>query len=226
MMGPTVRRGLAAVSGQPRSCDPRYDYASARLCELLAVDRHLAISLGLQQLLPADLRASRNRQRRIERCRAAGVMPRAIWLAAHPISREKPWLAEGICRATWYRRRAQARQRRLQHCVEGLMAGSADVCGLGETGAVPLYKGEALPPPEMGRTLGSIPDIPLPICRSQPIPRKNDADRRSTTPGATPRRMFPTPAARTQLRIRRKERSLPCRSLPSTQLSSRKPANA
>jgi hypothetical protein len=76
-MRPTIRRGLAAVPGQPRACDPRYDYAGDRLCELLAVDRQLATRLGFRQLLPADLRADRNRQRRTERRRAAGALLRA-----------------------------------------------------------------------------------------------------------------------------------------------------
>ena len=163
MMRTTVRRGLAAVSGQTRGCDPRYDYSSARLCELLSVDRHLATSLGLQQLVPEGLRADRNRQHRIKRSWAAGVMPRAVWLAAHSISREKPWVAEGVSRATWYRRQAEARQNRVRAGFESLMSGSADVSLLGETGSVLLYYGIARP------TLGSghAPDL---------IPSQNPAN--------------------------------------------------
>jgi hypothetical protein len=145
MMRPTVRRGLAAVPGQPRSCDPRYDYASDRLCDLLGVNRQLAIDLGFRQLLPADLRAERGQQRRTERRRAAGVLPRALWLAAHPISQAEPWKAEGISRATWYRRQAEARERRLRDAIGAMMTGSADIVGLRETGGAPLYEGVAQP---------------------------------------------------------------------------------
>jgi hypothetical protein len=34
-----------------------------------------------------------------------GATSRVDWLAANSISRDKPWLAEGVSRATWYRRR-------------------------------------------------------------------------------------------------------------------------
>lgn len=145
MMGTTIRRGLAAMPGRPRARDPRYDYSSDRLCELLSVDRPLAASLGLRQLVPADLRADRIRQRRTERRRAAGAMPRAIYLAANPASRLKLWEAEGVSRATWYRRQAEARRRRRGACLGGLLSGSAAAADHGETGAAPLYKGEAQP---------------------------------------------------------------------------------
>ena len=32
------------------------------------------------------------------------AQPRDAWLAEHTISRDKPWEALGISRATWYRR--------------------------------------------------------------------------------------------------------------------------
>jgi hypothetical protein len=180
MMGPTIRRGLAAVAGQPRTCDPRYDYASDRLCDLLSVDRRLATDLGFRQLLPADLRAERNRQRRTERRRAAGVLPRAIWLAAHPISRLKPWEAEGVSRATWYRRQAEARRRRLQACLGQLMAGSAGACALRETGPVPLYKGEAPAPLGMAPTIGL--DSSSALADSHPNPEATKKTKRAGQP--------------------------------------------
>jgi hypothetical protein len=152
-MGSTIRRGLAARAGQPRACDPRYDYGSDRLCELFGIDAELATRLPLQQLIPAALRADRNRQRRTDRRRAAGALPRAIWLAANPISRLKPWEAQGISRATWYRRRAEAQRRRLADCVADLMAGSAEISVPCETGPAPHYKGEAPPAATKGPSL-------------------------------------------------------------------------
>lgn len=157
MMGPTIRRGVAAVAGQPRGCDPRYDYASDRMCEMLSVDRQLALELGLHQLIPADLRADRNRQRRTERRRAAGVQPRSIWLAAHPISRVRPWEAEGISRATWYRRRSAERRARLRQAVQQLAGTVADLCVLRETGPVSPYKGVAIGEAGRDQAWGSKP---------------------------------------------------------------------
>jgi len=45
MMRPTIRRGPRRRPGRLRACDPRYDYAGDRLCELLSVDRQLATRL-------------------------------------------------------------------------------------------------------------------------------------------------------------------------------------
>jgi hypothetical protein len=127
-MGSTIRRALAATPGSARTRDRRYDYSSERLCELLGVDAPLAAKLGLRQLIPADLRAERNKRERTRRRRAAGALPRPIWEAANPISRLKPWESEGISRAKWYRRPAAERERQLAQL---------------ETGPVPLYQGRS-----------------------------------------------------------------------------------
>jgi len=145
MMGPTVRRGLAEVRARAKGRDPRYDYSGARLCELLAVDRDLAVRLELRQVIPNDLRADRNRQRRTSRRRAEGALPRAPWLAANSLSEHKPWEAQGISRATFYRRRGAARLHGVRACPGALGAELAEASGPRETGADLLYKGEALP---------------------------------------------------------------------------------
>jgi hypothetical protein len=125
MIGTTVRRAAAAAAGRrtPDGRDPRYDYGGGRLAELLGVDRQIAEGLGLQQVIPSDLRWSRARQRRIERRRAAGVLPRSIWLTLNPMSRERPWEAEGISRASWYRRRKNERERRRRDHVSASSQG-------------------------------------------------------------------------------------------------------
>ena len=175
-MRPTLRRGAAALRHEAGKRDRRYDYGSARMCELLAVDRSIAATLGLRQLVPADLRAERNRKRRRERSRAAGAMPRALWLAANPTNREQPWLAEGISRATWYRRRAAAGRCQVSSALRALMAGAARLQAPRETGPVPLYRGEALPPHITGRSEG--PDTG----QSLITPLRTAPLRRKTTP--------------------------------------------
>jgi hypothetical protein len=49
---------------------------------------------------------SKNQEYKAARRRAEGRPLREEWLAAHSTARTKPWLAAGIDRATWFRRRA------------------------------------------------------------------------------------------------------------------------
>jgi hypothetical protein len=51
-----------------------------------------------------DIRHQRKMEAQRASRRAEGVRPREAYLAAHSISRTKPWEAEGISRRTWYRR--------------------------------------------------------------------------------------------------------------------------
>jgi hypothetical protein len=53
-----------------------------------------------------DNRRRRNRLRIAAKRRARGVKPRAVYLA-QSLSRTKPWVAEGLSRATWYRRQVK-----------------------------------------------------------------------------------------------------------------------
>jgi hypothetical protein len=53
----------------------------------------------------AENRRAKSRQRTEAGRRAEGAVPRAAYLAANSLSRQKPWEAEGICRRTWERRR-------------------------------------------------------------------------------------------------------------------------
>lgn len=52
------------------------------------------------------LRKKRDRERKANQRRANGVKPRKVY-EAQSISRAKPWIAEGISRATWYRRKRE-----------------------------------------------------------------------------------------------------------------------
>jgi hypothetical protein len=72
-------------------------------------------ALRLKTIAPADLdetelaerRKLRRRARDRERRRKKGVRPRVEYLAKS-LSRQEPWLAEGISRRTWYRRQKAA----------------------------------------------------------------------------------------------------------------------
>lgn len=52
-------------------------------------------------------RKERERQRKAAQRRAAGMKPRAEYVQAS-VARAKPWIAEGISRASWYRRHQPA----------------------------------------------------------------------------------------------------------------------
>lgn len=61
--------------------------------------------LRAQQITERELRQRKANQARKEgRRRALGALPRAEWLRANSISRDKPWLGLKISRKTWYRR--------------------------------------------------------------------------------------------------------------------------
>jgi hypothetical protein len=65
----------------------------------------------------------KGRQRQEDARRANGAKPRAQYLA-ESISRAQPWVAEGVSRRTWYRRRAVAQVRPsicLRECADGLV---------------------------------------------------------------------------------------------------------
>ena len=80
-------------------------YAGAKIADLLEIDDVLSAQLGLRQIMSdarrKAIRAAKQRARRAD----AGAMTRAEYLAQNSASRDKPWEALGISRATWYRRR-------------------------------------------------------------------------------------------------------------------------
>ncbi|MBT1155753.1 hypothetical protein J1C56_09125 [Aminobacter anthyllidis] len=51
-----------------------------------------------------NVKRDRDRERQVNKRRAAGVQPRKQWEAANSLSKTRPWEAEGISRAQWYRR--------------------------------------------------------------------------------------------------------------------------
>ena len=65
------------------------------------------------RIAPVDMPAKERRDysrilsngKRLKKRRTKGMKPRAEYLEANSLSRTKPWVAEGICRRTWERRR-------------------------------------------------------------------------------------------------------------------------
>jgi hypothetical protein len=60
-------------------------------------------NMGNAELLRQRKAKDRARKRRLRQLR--GSEPRAAWLQANSVSRQKPWETEGISRRTWYYRR-------------------------------------------------------------------------------------------------------------------------
>ena len=94
--GERVQHGGKTVS-------PIWTYKKARLIELLEINseemRHMT------RLIDDDEKRRRDR----EKWRADHTgQDRAAYLAANGISNDKPWEAEGVSRATWYRRKQEA----------------------------------------------------------------------------------------------------------------------
>jgi hypothetical protein len=120
------RRASNATSSSPGS-DGRLHYGGARLAELLGIDDKLASHLGLKQLYSAKrrraIKAAVQRQRR----RETGAIDRSKYLQTHSTSRDKPWEAMGISRATWYRRgRHRMASRETSPCPEQEAVGTAE----------------------------------------------------------------------------------------------------
>lgn len=58
----------------------------------------------LAVIISPDLKRERQAQRKKDARMAAGAVSREIWLAEHTQAIEGPWLAQGMSRATWYRK--------------------------------------------------------------------------------------------------------------------------
>src|SRR5690606_37659714 len=99
------REGLLALARE----NP-YQWTPKALGDALQVTLRERAFLGLNLMHPIDapepkeLHHLTERERQTQRRREDGVQPRARYLA-NSIERTKPWLREGISRATWYRRR-------------------------------------------------------------------------------------------------------------------------
>jgi hypothetical protein len=86
--------------------DPRYRYKDSTLVEMLSVNEDEMRTLSLRHLVTDDIKRERDRERKIDKLRAAGVVRRATYLS-NSLSQTKPWVQDGISRRTWERRRAR-----------------------------------------------------------------------------------------------------------------------
>jgi hypothetical protein len=136
-MKATIRaavRRAEAVAGRFRgpAGDSRLNYSGERMAEILSIDRDLAAALGLEQIIPEDLRRDRRNAARRARRRAAGGQSREEYLAGNRASRERPWEARGMKRSTWYARGLHKAGPALATPV-----GASSTSGTARTGAVP-----------------------------------------------------------------------------------------
>jgi hypothetical protein len=84
------------------------------LGEKLRLLNHERQALGIRTIAPVDMtdeqmeeqRKAKKRARQLRRRRAKGSKPREIYLA-NSLTKDKPWEADGVSRATWFRRRSQ-----------------------------------------------------------------------------------------------------------------------
>lgn len=89
-------------NGQP--VDPRYRFRADTIIGWLEITQAEMREAGLRVLIDGDVRRENERARWHDRREAAGGLDRATWLAENNTSRQKPWEALGMSRATWYRR--------------------------------------------------------------------------------------------------------------------------
>jgi hypothetical protein len=80
---------------------PIYTYSKARLIDTLEIEPAEMRELGLIRLIDD----AEKYRRKVETRRAAGMVERSAWLASNTTERDRPWEAEGVSRATWYRLR-------------------------------------------------------------------------------------------------------------------------
>lgn len=83
-----------------KSAGPIWTYSKQRLIELLEITPEEM--KGMKRLIDADEKRRRDREK--TRANHTG-QDRATYLAANTASSSQPWQAEGVSRATWYRRR-------------------------------------------------------------------------------------------------------------------------
>jgi hypothetical protein len=99
----------------------RYDrrkFSATRLGELLKLTEHERTILRITTIravgvTDADMARARRMlaaERARLRRRAKGAKPRFMY-EAKSLSRSKPWIAQGISRRTWFRRRKQQQER-------------------------------------------------------------------------------------------------------------------
>lgn len=108
--GTIIRPILNMLVG--RKYQMKADEAARKICLTLLERTALEIktmgacdfSARIRKGIAKDVKRSNDRARLTAKRRAKGVEPRESWLAKNSSSKSRPWDAEGISRAQWYRR--------------------------------------------------------------------------------------------------------------------------
>jgi hypothetical protein len=103
-----ARAGQAArgerVEYRGRQIDPRYRFRTNTIVELLGITETEMRTCGFRHLVSPDIRREHHRIGEEQRRRLRGSGTREDYEAAS-LNRLKPWEAQGISRASWYRHR-------------------------------------------------------------------------------------------------------------------------
>ena len=108
-MSAVIGRAERAARGEKiehrgRLVDPRYRFQTETIIDLLGITEAEMRACDFRQLVSPEIRREHRRLDEERRRRAAGATPRSTY-EADALSRAKPWEAEGVSRATWYRQR-------------------------------------------------------------------------------------------------------------------------
>jgi hypothetical protein len=108
-MSAVIARAERAARGEQveyrgRLVDPRYRFRSRTIIEALNITEAEMRARGFRHLVSPEIRREHHRFGEERRRRALGMIPRQDY-EANSVGRLKPWEAEGISRATWYRLR-------------------------------------------------------------------------------------------------------------------------
>ena len=108
-MNAVIARAEQAARGEKveyrgRLVDPRYRFRTSTIVEALGITESEMRACGYRHLVSPEIRREHHRAGEEQRRRMAGTVPRQDYETSS-VSRLKPWMAEGISRASWYRHR-------------------------------------------------------------------------------------------------------------------------
>ena len=99
----------------------------------LGITTMWAADMPIAEQKEAIKEAKRERDRTVKaEKRRASRLPRADWLATRTLNRSKPWLAEGIDRATWFRRRKRENATGVSQRAQSVATGVSQTENIGD----------------------------------------------------------------------------------------------
>jgi hypothetical protein len=124
--------------------DPRYRFKDQTAVEWLHISGEEMRAFDLRHFVSPEIKRERDRLRKEEERRAAGIIPRKQYEATS-LSRLKPWEAEGISRATWYRKQPNNPGTPTETSVSGCMVAKPALLGDAPFSAIPTENQPPLP---------------------------------------------------------------------------------